>query len=61
MASQETGNYIESFVSNYMRPEDGKVPDREEQDILKWCSAALYVGGADTVSLKWEKYTSIFD
>lgn len=54
MASQETGNYIESFVSNYMRPEDGKVPDREEQDILKWCSAALYVGGADTVSLKWE-------
>lgn len=31
-------------------PEDGKILNPEEEDILKWCSAALYAGGADTVS-----------
>jgi hypothetical protein len=34
-----------------LHPEDGKTLDADEEDVLKWCSAALYVGGADTVSL----------
>lgn len=25
-------------------------PGEEEEDAIKWCSAALYLGGADTVS-----------
>jgi len=48
---QESGNYIESFTSQHLRPEDGHEIDAEEDDIIKWCSAALYAGGADTVSI----------
>jgi len=48
---QESGNYVESFTSQHLRPEDGHEIDAEEEDIIKWCSAALYVGGADTVSI----------
>ena len=33
-----------------MCPQDGVAPNAEEEDIIKWCSAALYAGGADTVS-----------
>lgn len=32
-----------------MLPEDGPPPNAEEEDIIKHCSSALYVGGADTV------------
>jgi len=44
----EEGNYIDSFISRYLRPEHGPKPSEEEEDIIKWCSAALYAGGADT-------------
>ncbi|OAX32518.1 cytochrome P450 [Rhizopogon vinicolor AM-OR11-026] len=44
----ESGNYIDSFSSQHLRPEDGHEIDAEEEDIIKWCSAALYTGGADT-------------
>ncbi|KAH9933809.1 cytochrome P450 [Fomitopsis serialis] len=45
----ESGHYVESFTSIHMRPESGVPPDTEEEDIIKWCSSALYAGGADTV------------
>ena len=32
-----------------MLPEDGHSVDAEEEDVIKWCAAAMYVGGADTV------------
>lgn len=44
----KSGDYIESFTSMGLCPESGKLPTSEEEDILKWCSAALYAGGADT-------------
>lgn len=49
---QASGNYIESFVSQFLH-RDGQptCPSAEEEDTLKWCSAALYLGGADTVRL----------
>ena len=40
---------MESFTSMHLRPESGSPPDAEEEDMVKWCSAALYAGGADTV------------
>ncbi|GJJ15124.1 hypothetical protein Clacol_009399 [Clathrus columnatus] len=43
-----SGNYIPSFTSQHLLPEDGHKLDVEEEDILKWTSSALYVGGADT-------------
>ncbi|KAI0047901.1 cytochrome P450 [Auriscalpium vulgare] len=43
-----TEKYTESFTSRHLRPEDGHSVDAEEEDAIKWCSAALYVGGADT-------------
>ncbi|EEB98892.1 hypothetical protein MPER_01521, partial [Moniliophthora perniciosa FA553] len=45
---QDSGKYTDSFVSRFLRPEDGNIPEEEDQDILKWVAAALYVGGADT-------------
>ncbi|KAK7029429.1 hypothetical protein VNI00_014683 [Paramarasmius palmivorus] len=44
----ESGSYTDSFVSRFLRPQDGSVPGEEDQDIVKWVAAALYVGGADT-------------
>jgi hypothetical protein len=35
-----------------LRPGDGHQIDAETEDIIKWCSAALYAGGADTVGIK---------
>ncbi|KAI0058112.1 cytochrome P450 [Artomyces pyxidatus] len=45
MASEK---FTESFTSRHLRPSDGHTVDAEEEDIIKWCSAALYAGGADT-------------
>jgi len=44
----KSGNYIESFTSMGLRSEGGKPLSLEEEDILKWCSAALYTAGSDT-------------
>ncbi|KAH9837060.1 cytochrome P450 [Rhodofomes roseus] len=41
----KTGDYVESFVSLNLRP-DGI--SQEEDDILRWCSSALYAGASDT-------------
>ncbi|KAK2460279.1 hypothetical protein APHAL10511_007668 [Amanita phalloides] len=44
----DSGNFIESFSSQHLRPDDGRAIDTEEEDIIKWASGALYFGGADT-------------
>ncbi|EPQ55579.1 cytochrome P450 [Gloeophyllum trabeum ATCC 11539] len=41
-------DYTPSFTSQHLKPEDGRLPTAEEEDILKWCTAAFYAGGADT-------------
>ena len=43
-----SGDYMDSFTSRNMRPQDAPPPDAEMEDIIKWCSSALYAGGADT-------------
>lgn len=48
--AQKSGEYVESFTSIGLNADEGKPPSAEEEDILKWCTAALYTGGADTVS-----------
>ena len=48
---QASGSFIDSFTSQMLQPDDGSTLDAEEQDIIKWCSGALYGGGADTVRL----------
>ncbi len=48
---QASGNYMDSFVSHFLQREGQlRSPGEEEEDAIKWCSAALYLGGADTVS-----------
>ncbi|KAI0312278.1 cytochrome P450 [Amylostereum chailletii] len=49
MEQINSGVYTESFTSKNMRPSDGTIPNTEEEDIVKWCSAALYAGAADTI------------
>lgn len=49
MGRVNSGTYMDSFTSRNMRPQDSPTPDAEMEDIIKWCSSALYAGGADTV------------
>ncbi|KAH9482219.1 Cytochrome P450 monooxygenase 208 [Psilocybe cubensis] len=43
------GDFIESFTSKHLHIEDGQLPtDRALLEEIKWCSAALYIGGGDT-------------
>ena len=43
-------SYVSSFTSRHLIPEDGHVVCEEEEDIIKFVAAGLYVGGGDTVS-----------
>ena len=53
-----TGSYVESFTSSLLNAKTSAFDatpfqqiDPEEDDIIKWLAAGLYVGGADTVCL----------
>jgi len=43
-----TGDFVDSFTSKQLLPEDGQTIDQQTHDLIKWASAALYVGGGDT-------------
>ena len=47
---QKSGDYIESFTSKGLQQENGEPLNADAEDTLKWCSGALYAGGAITVS-----------
>lgn len=51
MCRKASGNYVESFTSQNLQPEDNHSVNAEEESIIKYCSLALYTGGTDTVSL----------
>ncbi|KAG7097523.1 hypothetical protein E1B28_004866 [Marasmius oreades] len=44
----KSGDFEESFTSRFLLPEDGRVLTEEEEDIVKFCDAGIYAGGADT-------------
>ncbi|KAG6867889.1 hypothetical protein C0993_009820 [Termitomyces sp. T159_Od127] len=44
----ETGDFIESFTSRYIRPNGIDMVDAEQEDIVKWCAGGLYAGASDT-------------
>jgi hypothetical protein len=46
---QESGNFVHSFTSQSLQPDDGHVVGSEEEDIIKWAGGTPYFGGADTV------------
>ncbi|PPQ78910.1 hypothetical protein CVT25_002370 [Psilocybe cyanescens] len=43
-----TGDFVESFTSRHLLLEEGKIPEHQPLDDVKWAAASLYVGGADT-------------
>ncbi|KXN86107.1 O-methylsterigmatocystin oxidoreductase [Leucoagaricus sp. SymC.cos] len=43
-----TGSYEESFVSDHIHDKGFAPTEEEREDILRWCAAALYIGGGDT-------------
>ncbi|KAJ7031601.1 cytochrome P450 [Mycena alexandri] len=46
----DSGNYTESFFSQYFHPEGGQVVHGEEKDILNWTAGSIYAGGAHTTT-----------
>ncbi|KAG0694046.1 cytochrome P450 [Suillus ampliporus] len=44
----QSGSYTPSFVSEQLLPEDGSTVSAQQEEIIKWCSQAIYAGGADT-------------
>ncbi|EIW87317.1 cytochrome P450 [Coniophora puteana RWD-64-598 SS2] len=44
----DTGKYSPSFCSDHLLPEDGREVTPDLEQIVRYCSAGLYVGGADT-------------
>ncbi|KAG2067299.1 cytochrome P450 [Suillus decipiens] len=46
-----SGNYMHSFVSEQLLPEDGSTASAQQEEITKWCSVGIYRGGVDTTSL----------
>jgi len=44
----ESGNFVHSFTSQSLQPDDGHVVGSEEEDIIKWAGGTPYFGGADT-------------
>jgi hypothetical protein len=46
---QESGNYLDSFTSEHLGMLDHTSNRMEEEEVVKWCGAALYAGGTDTV------------
>ncbi|KZT01777.1 cytochrome P450 [Laetiporus sulphureus 93-53] len=45
----DMGIHVDSFASRHLRTASGMTVDAEEEDIIKWCSVALFAGGSDTV------------
>ncbi|KAH6908092.1 cytochrome P450 [Coprinopsis sp. MPI-PUGE-AT-0042] len=43
-----TGKHVENFISKLMHSETPYIPTGEKDDVIRWCSAALYVGGGET-------------
>lgn len=41
-------DHVESFTSKHLLSEDGLPVDEETEQNIKWCSAALFIGGGDT-------------
>ncbi|KAG0694047.1 cytochrome P450 [Suillus ampliporus] len=44
----QSGSYAPSFASEQLLPEDGSTVSAQQEEIIKWCSQGIYVGGADT-------------
>ncbi|KAG2368438.1 cytochrome P450 [Suillus spraguei] len=51
-----SGNYIHSFISEQLLPEDGSTASAQQEDIAKWCSVGIYRGGMDTTSLSLSSF-----
>jgi len=51
-----SGNYIESFASKHLLSEEPKNIGKDIEDLIKWASEGLFVGGGDTVSFLSSKF-----
>ncbi|KAG1718693.1 cytochrome P450 [Suillus lakei] len=46
----ESGSYTHSFISDQLLPEDGSTASAQHEEITKWCSLGIYIGGTDTIA-----------
>ncbi|KAJ7177912.1 cytochrome P450 [Mycena filopes] len=46
----DSGNFAESFFSQYFHPDGGHAVDGADKDMLKWTAASIYSGGAHTTT-----------
>jgi hypothetical protein len=49
LCSKATGDYVESFTSKHLLEDDVMCTDPEKLEYIKLASAALYIGGGDSV------------
>ncbi|KAJ2915605.1 hypothetical protein MD484_g4790, partial [Candolleomyces efflorescens] len=47
---QASGDFIDSFTSKQLLGDTSYIDPSQKEYVVKWCAAALYAGGADTVS-----------
>ncbi|KAJ8087754.1 hypothetical protein AAF712_010543 [Marasmius tenuissimus] len=47
-AQMRSSDFTESFTSKLLQPEGEKPVTEAEDDLIKWCAGALYVGATDT-------------
>ncbi|KAJ2930399.1 hypothetical protein H1R20_g6704, partial [Candolleomyces eurysporus] len=55
-----TGEYIDSFTSKQLLGDTSYIDPSQKEYVVKWCAAALYAGGADTVRYLRTLTSSIF-
>jgi hypothetical protein len=48
-SQQASGDYIDSFTSKQLLGDTSYIDPSQKEYVVKWCAAALYAGGADTV------------
>ena len=46
---QASGDFIDSFTSKQLLGDTSYIDPSQKEYVVKWCAAALYAGGADTV------------
>ena len=49
MHAQAKGDYVDSFASHFLLPQDKHEVTPEEEALIQTCATSFFAGGSDTV------------